>query len=55
MIKTKKSLIRELERNYAEYGISTYVCADDTLKLTLDRAVILLHLPAVEIGAVVLN
>lgn len=37
MIKSKKSLIAEMERNYAEHGITTYICSDDTLNDSLEK------------------
>jgi len=37
MIKTKRSLKQEMERNYAEHGITTYICTDDTLNDSMEK------------------
>lgn len=37
MIKTRRCLVAELERNYEEYGITTYICSDDTLNDSLEK------------------
>lgn len=37
MIKTKRSIVSEMERNYEEHGISTYICADDTLNDSMEK------------------